>query len=115
VNARSVRIRVQKLILKLMCIRLLVVLMLCVSISQHAIAADAAIEQLPDKSKQEVSAAKPAEKSRGRWLPIPIFVTEPAFGYGVGVALGYFHPEKKKTEAMPSLQTLDSLGSGRSG
>jgi hypothetical protein len=100
-----------------MCIRLLVVLMLCVSISQHAIAADAAIEQLPDKSKQEVSAAKPAEKSRGRWLPIPIFVTEPAFGYGLGVALGYFHPEKEKseTEAMPSLQTLDSLGSGRSG
>jgi len=98
-----------------MCIRLLVVLALYVSISQHAIIAHAASEQLPDKSKQEISAAKPADKSRGRWLPIPIFITEPAIGYGLGAAVGYFHPEKKKTEAMPSLQTLDSLGSGRSG
>ena len=100
-----------------MYIRLLVVLTLCVSISQHVITAHAASEPLPDKSKQEISAAKPADKSRGRWLPIPIFVTEPAFGYGLGLALGYFHPEKKKAEAeaMPPIETPDSLVSGRSG
>ena len=33
-------------------------------------------------------------------IPIPIFITEPAIGYGLGGAVGYFH--KKKDEADPS-------------
>jgi hypothetical protein len=27
-------------------------------------------------------------------IPIPIFITEPAIGYGLGAAIGYFHPRK---------------------
>ena len=71
----------------------------------------------PDEQKQEKSEKKKAEKQGGHFLPIPIFLTEPAFGYGLGVALGYFHPDKDATEtqAEPSLHTLKTATSDRSG
>jgi hypothetical protein len=55
--------------------------------------------------------------SSGKWLPLPIFLTEPAFGYGLGMALSYIHPHKEgvETEAVPSLQTPQSVTSGRHG
>jgi hypothetical protein len=55
--------------------------------------------------------------SRGKWMPLPIFLTEPAFGYGLGLGLGYIHPPKEgiETEAVPSLQTPTSVESGRHG
>jgi hypothetical protein len=31
-------------------------------------------------------------------LPIPIFITEPAVGFGFGAAIGYFHPRKGEEE-----------------
>jgi hypothetical protein len=71
-----------------------------------------------DKGQMQVtSQGKDAAASSGRWLPIPIFLTEPAFGYGLGVALGYIHPTKDDTEKQeePSLQTLGSVTSERSG
>jgi hypothetical protein len=42
----------------------------------------------------EVSAPDAAKKKGPSFIPIPIFVTEPAIGYGLGAALGYFHPKK---------------------
>ncbi len=49
---------------------------------------------------------KPKDPSRGRFLPIPIFITEPAIGEGLGLALAYFHRQKdpsgKKTLASPN-------------
>ena len=58
-----------------------------------------------------------ADSASGKWLPLPIFLTEPAFGYGLGLGLGYFHPKKddSETAAIPSLQTPKSVPSGRSG
>ena len=48
-----------------------------------------------------------SQRSSGKWLPLPIFLTEPAFGYGFGLGLGYIHPKTDdiETEAVPSLQT----------
>lgn len=37
---------------------------------------------------------KPKDPNRGRFLPIPIFITEPAIGEGLGLALAYFHRAK---------------------
>lgn len=55
--------------------------------------------------------------SNGKWLPLPIFLTEPAFGYGLGIGLGYIHPREEGTEseAIPSLQTPQSMASSRRG
>ena len=55
--------------------------------------------------------------SNGKWLPLPIFLTEPAFGYGLGLGLGYIHRPRKviETEAVPSLQIPTSVASGRQG
>ena len=38
------------------------------------------------------------EQEERRWLPIPLFFTEPAIGYGLGLGLGYFHPSTIDTE-----------------
>jgi hypothetical protein len=53
---------------------------------------------LTDEEKQ-AKAEKAAEvKPRGKWLPIPIFITEPAVGFGLGASLAYFHPTKAGAE-----------------
>ena len=41
---------------------------------------------------------KPKDPARGRFLPIPIFITEPAIGEGLGIALAYFHRTKDLPE-----------------
>jgi hypothetical protein len=40
------------------------------------------------------------------FLPIPIFITEPAIGAGFGAALGYFHPRKDEQAATSSLPAM---------
>jgi len=84
----------------------------------HPASAGAAGSEVPAEEKKEAVVNKKLRtKSGGRFLPIPIFLTEPAFGYGLGVALGYIHPTKEDTETQeePSLQTLGSVTSERSG
>lgn len=58
------------------------------------------IEKSPEKEK------KVKDPNRGRILPIPIFITEPAIGDGLGLALAYFHRKKEvpegRTIASPS-------------
>ena len=44
-------------------------------------------------------------------LPIPIFITEPAIGYGLGAAVGYFHPrngDAEETDSMPPAITTST-------
>ena len=48
--------------------------------------------QKPKKEK------KVKDPNRGRFLPIPIFITEPAIGDGLGLALAYFHRKKEVPE-----------------
>jgi hypothetical protein len=63
----------------------------------------------PDEDQADGDDKKP-EAERFRLLPIPIFITEPAIGEGLGVALTLFHPVKEGKGDSPRLATLDSIG-----
>ena len=60
-------------------------------------------EAAEEDAKEPEKKAK--DPNRGRFLPIPIVITEPAIGEGLGLALAYFHRSKdtpdKKTVASP--------------
>jgi hypothetical protein len=43
-------------------------------------------------------------------LPIPIFITEPAIGKGLGVAIALFHPVKDGSGSIPQATTPSSIG-----
>ena len=49
------------------------------------------------------------DPDRFRFLPIPIFITEPAIGTGLGVALTVFHPVKKGAGELPPATTPSSI------
>lgn len=49
-------------------------------------------------TEDRASKKKPKDPNRGRILPIPIFITEPAIGEGFGLALAYFHRQKEAPE-----------------
>jgi hypothetical protein len=69
-------------------------------------------EDKPGRFKAYLQAKKAkaeADPNRGRFLPIPIFITEPAIGQGLGLALTYFH-RKKDGAGEPSMASLDSVG-----
>lgn len=54
----------------------------------------------PDEVAEEEQDPK-KEKKTGKgsnFIPLPIFITEPAIGSGLGAALGYFHPRKEEVE-----------------
>jgi len=52
--------------------------------------------------------SKYKDPNRGRILPIPVFITEPAIGDGLGLALAYFHP-KKTVSDKDRLASLESI------
>ncbi len=52
---------------------------------------------------------KTKDPNRGRILPIPIFITEPAVGDGLGLALTYFHRKKDTPEGV-TIASPDSIG-----
>jgi len=52
---------------------------------------------------------KPKDPNRGRFLPIPIFITEPAIGEGLGLALAYFHRQKNELDDR-KVASMDSIG-----
>lgn len=66
--------------------------------------ADEAVEIEDTKKPEEEEKKKP----RYRLLPIPIIVTEPAIGKGLGVALALFHPPKTGKEDDTRLASLES-------
>jgi hypothetical protein len=47
-----------------------------------------------DQEDKQPPAKKIKDPNRGRFLPIPIIITEPAIGEGFGLALAYFHRAK---------------------
>ena len=47
-----------------------------------------------DQEDKQPPAKKVKDPNRGRFLPIPIVITEPAIGEGLGLALAYFHRAK---------------------
>ena len=50
------------------------------------------------------------DEDRFRLLPIPIFITEPAIGEGLGLALALFHPVKEGKSRDMRLASLESIG-----
>jgi hypothetical protein len=60
----------------------------------------------PEKDEKK---AKKKNQSGYRLLPIPIIITEPAIGQGLGVALALFHPPKSGKEDETKLTTLGSM------
>jgi len=61
-----------------------------------------------DESEGKGKGAK-KKQSGYRLLPIPIIVTEPAIGKGLGVALALFHPPKSGNQDETKLATLESM------
>ena len=76
-------------------------------------------EDEPEQQEQEQPAKDnqdKAEEERYRLLPIPVFITEPAIGEGLGVALSLFHPVKRgKVDAAPiaSIESVDNITKSR--
>jgi hypothetical protein len=58
--------------------------------------------------KARLAQKEQEDPNRGRLLPIPIFITEPAIGEGLGLALTYFH-RKKDVNERAALASLDSV------
>ncbi len=84
-------------------------------------ATDASIDVEDSVGEADESEEEAPEKKRSAWrniVPIPIFITEPAIGEGLGLAVGYFHPLKSgaTTESPPdfgSTGTLNEVGNTR--
>lgn len=63
-----------------------------------------------DTAEDESEAGGQADEARRfRLLPIPIFITEPAIGEGLGVALALFHPVKQGKAVSPRVATPGSI------
>ncbi len=61
-----------------------------------------------DKGPKQPAKKKTRKTGGARVLPIPIFITEPAIGVGLGAALAYFHKKKGRAEeeaAIPRAMT----------
>jgi hypothetical protein len=67
-------------------------------------------EKEEEKRKSFWERQKAKDPNRGRILPIPVFITEPAIGDGLGLALAYFH-RKKDVSNKDRLASLDSISS----
>ena len=76
------------------------------------------VQQLPsdppqaDTETETIDESKAAtdKSNRYRILPIPIFITEPAIGNGLGVALTLFHPVPGETDRTKRVGTPTSIG-----
>jgi hypothetical protein len=68
-----------------------------------------------EAEEAEDEAEAPATMSGGNWLPIPIFITEPAIGIGLGAALAYIHPRAEESGPTSKVATPQSVGGTGSG
>ncbi len=74
---------------------------------------DEAGKEEKKKRKSFWERQKEKDPNRGRILPIPVFITEPAIGDGLGLVLAYFHP-KKEVSNKDRLASLESIGNASS-
>ena len=63
--------------------------------------------QSEDGAESTEDEAAKKKEDRGNFLVLPIFITEPAIGEGLGVGLIYFH--KKKDPNTPQISTASSI------
>ena len=68
------------------------------------------VEEGADPGQDPDAEAKRKKTNDGyRILPIPIFITEPAIGNGLGVAVALFHPAKTGAAEAPPIATPASI------
>jgi hypothetical protein len=84
--------------------------------AQQQPTADSPVATADETTKnQKVENVK--EDTKGpSFIPIPIFITEPAIGYGLGAALAYFHPTKDggaKGSLAPGLTSSTAADTGK--
>ena len=65
-------------------------------------------QEQEQEQSEEGSAAKDDEGGDGNFLILPVFITEPAVGEGLGLGLIYFH--KNRDPDMPRISTPSELG-----
>lgn len=65
-------------------------------------------EEEKEERKSFWERQKAKDPNRGRILPIPVIITEPAIGDGLGLVLAYFHPKKEVTNN-DRLESLESI------
>lgn len=74
---------------------MMIVMMLLVIGFFHGHAHAGVYSVVTDKG-EEVLALKALEESRkGKWLPVPVPVSNPTVGNGLALTLLYFHPQKE--------------------
>jgi hypothetical protein len=61
-------------------------------------AQDTGAKKSPATTEDDDGATEKKKKKSLPVIPIPIFITEPAIGYGLGAAVGYFHKRKGDEE-----------------
>ena len=60
---------------------------------------------------QDGSMAEPEKAWYKSLVPVPVIITEPAIGEGLGVGVGYFHPQKSAAAYRP--KTIENAGTVR--
>ena len=79
-----------------------------IEVEKEAASTNEDSEEEPEKKKSFWERQKEKDPNRGRFLPIPIFITEPAIGDGLGLVLSYFHP-KKAVSDKDRIASLESI------
>lgn len=82
---------------------LLLAMLSGVTLAQEADSASGSAEGEP-----AVADKKEKDPDRGRFLALPIIITEPAIGEGLGAAILYYHGKKKIDQ--PSITTAGDVG-----
>ncbi|MEX1311353.1 MAG: BamA/TamA family outer membrane protein [Candidatus Sulfomarinibacteraceae bacterium] len=72
-------------------------------------ASEPAAEEAGETAEDEANGGRTKKKSFPV-IPIPIFITEPAIGYGLGAAVGYFHPRRGGDEDDDSIPPAITIG-----
>ena len=81
------------------------------AVAMQASEANAGDTDSNDDAEDRKAKQKKDKKDRYRVLPIPVFITEPAIGEGLGIALGVFHPQKRERVGDdPKAATPKSIG-----
>jgi hypothetical protein len=88
--------------------------LLLLACASAAWSASAAVMTPPEAVAEATESADPdgdtqSEQRRFRLLPIPIIITEPAIGEGLGAALALFHPVKEGKADTPRIGTPGSM------
>ena len=98
---------------KLFCFSIVLIILAAPAVSQEPVGPASGDEK---ESEQETSRLSRLFKSddedsgaRYRLLPIPIFITEPAIGQGLGLVLALFHPVKPGQGTTPTTATPGSI------